>query len=565
MKYDENDCIELNKVLTRMKQVREYWRPLWEQTSKYVNPRRFQNEFQKSSTQTEGKNETTELFDSTAVYAAQTSANGLQGYSCSPAYPWVRFGFTDKQLTKNASAKAWLDMAMEKVYGALQSSNFYTAINETILDGVSISTATMFVDEDIASGRIRFIPINPWEIFIAENPLGEVDVVFRRYQETRRNIWEKYQNGFDNTEKAEYEKKVKENPLETEWLIHAVFPRDGMGPNLTEIAKREALNKKFASVVYIENQSSSKPLDCSGYDTMPYPVWRYRKNSNETYGRGPGIDCTSDAMMLNQMARSLLIQAQFNAEPMLQAPASINDGRRELDIRPRGVQYYVNPDELVQKIDLGGSYEIGKDLTADRRKRIEESFHLDVFLMINSIPREVTVPELAERQGEKAALLGAVLARAAAELYNPILTRVIDILMRNGTITPLPAALGEGAKLKIEYIGPMAEMQRRYLKTTGFNQVLGSLAPIAQVGGPQIFDTVDLMGIAMDIVEESSLPNERKRTKEEIDKIGEQRAQIAAQQKQEAMQLAIMNNASNIAKAQQPGSIGAALGLGGGG
>jgi hypothetical protein len=52
--------------------------------------------------------------------------------------------------------KQWLEEKEELIYQALAESNFYESMAEYFLDGGSIGTATVWCEEDVASGRILF-------------------------------------------------------------------------------------------------------------------------------------------------------------------------------------------------------------------------------------------------------------------------------------------------------------------------------------------------------------------------------------------------------------------------
>ena len=65
-----------------------------------------------------------EIFDSTAVDAANTLAASIHGALTSPAIRWFELGYRDAALNEMQEPREWLERGAAKCFMALQDSNF---------------------------------------------------------------------------------------------------------------------------------------------------------------------------------------------------------------------------------------------------------------------------------------------------------------------------------------------------------------------------------------------------------------------------------------------------------
>ncbi|RKX84836.1 MAG: hypothetical protein DRP70_12595, partial [Spirochaetes bacterium] len=91
-----------------------------------------------------------EIFDSTAIMACQTLASSMQGSLTSPSVKWFTLGFKETALNESNEAMRWIEDCENKVYGALQDSDFNLEASEFYLDLSSYGTSILVeeVDDD---------------------------------------------------------------------------------------------------------------------------------------------------------------------------------------------------------------------------------------------------------------------------------------------------------------------------------------------------------------------------------------------------------------------------------
>lgn len=535
-------------TLKYLEKEREPYEIQWQDHGDLVMPRRSLFEFEKSR---RSERRTVRRFDGTATGAAVLLTDGLQGYMTSQAFKWFKMLLVllglDKRLMEDADVKRWLQ-ELEEVYLYLyQESNFYNAIGEVYLDGIVPGTATVFVGENKAKNGLRFSCRHPKENYISENEDEIVDTHFRKFYRRNMDIVSIF--GKEACGK-EFVQKTKESPHDESLLLHTVFPRDQR-----DWTKSDGINKPYASYYFL--YEGQRLLGQGGYNSNPNITWRFYKNSDEHYGRSPTWDAISDIARLNQMAKAHIDQAHKATNPPVMYPNELEDLQLEAD----GRNPYIDPARRVYTIDLVGNYQITKDMIQDVRTCIREHYRVDFFLMLTEMAaKSMTATQVIEMQGEKAAILGTIISRISSELLDPIFDRVYDIILENGWLPPMPAILQDfgGTKIRPQYMGPLAQAQRRYHSTQGTLNALNQTAPYMQMW-PRMRFAVNEIKLARHLLSEGGAPEEVLNDEKTIEAlIAREDAQIAAQQQLAALQQ--MSEAYNKGnKSPEGGSMAATI------
>lgn len=536
------------RLLRRQKELEEIrlpWESLWQDIADYVVPRRYDIK----STQTKGKKTGELIFDGTPLMALQLLADGLHGYLVSPSIQWFRLKMADNALSEYQEIKVWLNECEEDMYSAFHQSNFYESMSEYFIDGGSIGTATMYLEEIIKDGKISFSARHPNECFIAEDVYGRVDTVFRKFKLTARQALQKFPESNLSHNLLQAAKNGRgDDRFE---FIHCVYPRSDRN-----IGKKNAANKKYASI-YLQTETGqdeqNKIIDEGGYDNLPYAVWRWRKNTNEIYGRSPASDALFDILTLNRMSKTMMAAGQIAVEPPMNVPADMRGKER---FGPRGLNYYDDLKNVPFPINLAGNYPIGVDREDKKREAIEKHFKVDFFLMLANLQRQATATEIIERQGEKAAVLGATIGRLNNECLNPIIDLVFDIEYRARRLPAPPQILidyiaenGNG-KINVDYLGPLAQAQKRLFRSQGVMRSLEALGPLAQTK-PDIMDNFDFDLIAREIAESFGMPQKAIRSINDVEKLRQEREELMRQEMEKADMMRAAEGIKTVAQAEQ--------------
>jgi hypothetical protein len=301
-------------------------------------------------------------------------------------------------------------------------------------------------------------------------------------------------------------------------VVHAVFPREDYDKD-----KLDRLNMPFANL-YVDKEEK-KVLYQGGYQEFPYMVPRWEKDSDELWGRGPGMDALPDTKMLNQMRYDDIRAMQKLIDPplLVQRETSISSTRTSA-----GSVIYYKSGEKPESLNTGGDYQIAMDAEEKQRQMIMQCFYADLFAIFAQIPDnlQMTATEVRERVEERLMLLGPSLGRLQVELYNPMLSRVFWILYRGGFIDPVPRALaGEG--LEVEYVSKLA-LAMRQVESQAIRQTLAFVVDASQLDRSALH-VLNVRKATRGIAERNGTPEEFLRNDREIDALVQAEQKAAAQ------------------------------------
>lgn len=536
------DAKKIRLRFNQMKTVRLDYEPLWSDITDLIAPRR--SNIQGSDLP--GKKKGLEIYDGTPRSACQQHADGLFGYLCSPTMEWFRLRIARKAVNEIPEVKAYLQDAAEQLFYAFNRSNFYSVAPEYFFDGCSIGTATDYSEEDLSNNRIICRVLHPGEVYIAPNRYGEVDVLFRRYKMTARNAYEQFGD--------KLEEKIKQsakNSPETEFeFLHGVFPNTDR-----QLGKEDSNNKAFSSV-YLEATGTNSILSEKGYDLFPYSVWRYRVDSGEIYGRSPASDAIIEIFGLNQVTKTMLQASQLAVEPAYNVPKEM---RGKVRVKPRGMNYYEDSQRQVTAVHVPSSLPAGEAQQDRLSKSIERNFHIEFFMLLSRAAmegRQLTVPQVMEMQGEKGAMLGAVVGRLNGDFFDNKIDRFSQIESEAGRMPEIPDILYESGEtnIEVEYLGPLAQAQRQLVKSQAITRSLETLAPLAQVK-PEVMDRINFDVVTDKILDSNNFPQDAIIS---VDDANEAR-RIRAEQAQAMQQAEMLGQAADkvpaLSKKIEEGSV----------
>jgi hypothetical protein len=173
----------------------------------------------------------------------------------------------------------------------------------------------------------------------------------------------------------------------------------------------------------------------------------------------------------------------YQTLPPIGVPGSAKG--REIDTLPGRVSYLGAMGASEKSHNL---FDVKLDLShllpdiADVRKRINEAFYADLFLMISNDERRqpVTAREIAERHEEKLLMLGPVLERLHDEMLSPLIDITFARIISAGLLRSMPPPPEmQGQDLKIEFVSTLAQAQKA-VGLASFDRLLGTVALIAQ-------------------------------------------------------------------------------------
>lgn len=506
----------LDRRYRTLQSQRSNWESHWQELADYMLPRKADI----TKKRTEGDKRTELIFDGTAIHAVELLASSLHGMLTSPSTPWFALQFRDRDLQRDDLANEWLLACQDQLYKAFNRSNFQQEIHELYYDLVVFGTGAMYCEEDPTVG-VRFSCRHIAEICISEDAEGRVDTVFRKFKMTARAAMMRF--GEADVPMAIL-KDAQSDPFKEHEIIHVVMPREGAKGRL-------ARQKPFASIYY--HAATKALLSESGFDEFPFQVPRFVKDSVSTYGRSPAMTALPDVKMLNKMSEVTIRAAQKQIDPPLMVP----DDGFILPIRttPGSLNFYrAGTRDRMEPLNVGANNALGLNMEEQRRNAIRQAFYVDQLLL--STGPAMTATEVLQRNEEKMRLLGPVLGRLQAELLQPLIDRVFNLLLRARALPPAPDEL-QGRTIDIEYVSPLAKAQ----KLTDLQSVMRGMELMLQVSQfAPVTDYLDADGLVRYIAETTGIPATVLRSDEQVADLRRQaaEAQVQQTQMQQAMQVA---------------------------
>lgn len=411
----------------RLKSKRQNWDNLWQDLSDYFCPGRITA----IRREEEGARKTKKIYDNTGADAAQKLAAGLYSRTVNPASKWfyITLETADEELENNSEINKWFDIARDRTQSVINKRGT-GALYQTYCDLTSLCNAVLFIQEDPISGvSFRTYPID--RVDIAEDYRGVVDTVYRKFEMTLRQIDQEFPGKLphDKLQQMETEPDAKA------WVLHVVAPRKDRDPD-----KIDNLNMPFESL-YILCEGPVL-LEESGYPEMPYAVARLEVLAGELYGRGPATIALPEVKALNEMAKLQLDGSNMRLRPPLDVP--LNAYVNPIQLIP-GYKN-LNQDEggrRITALNVAGDLQYtAKDIELQQNK-VKEIFYNDqLYLRTNA---EMTATEVQKRSEIQMQLMGPWQGRLELELFEPMINRILGILIRQGDVPPPPQELLENA------------------------------------------------------------------------------------------------------------------------
>ncbi len=515
---------------------------VWAELAEFILPSQNSRFFDSTD---KGTKKDLRKFDSTAVICNRDLASAMHSTITNPAMKWSKLRFKETELNDDDAGSLWLDEATDAIHDMLNDSNFDSQIGQSYQSLCGLGTMVLFHEEPAPEKNklSNFIAWHVAEIAYAENDMGNVDTIYRKFNLTLKQAKEKFGDkiGDDIVEKC------RTSPLEEIEFYHCIYPREDYRENKSTMGKAPANKRPFASC-YVMTKGAKLVLE-EGYYEFPVYCGRWSKLPGENYGYGPGHVARPDVRTLNKLREEgLKALAKAVNPPIIATQNNIISA----DFRP-GKITVVRDGEKLREFITGTNFNAVKMETEELKGSIKSAFYIDKLLLP---PRtetgEMTAYEISQRLEQMQTILGPVLSRLNAEFLTPFIMRCLKILIRNQKIKPLPASLvekmqaqGEGNKeidLDVMFVNSLARSQQlgelRNVQT--FIQEMMGMAQL----DPSVLDKVDFDAVADYSAKIRGIPEKMIRSDEAVKATRDQRAQ----QQEMAQGLAAGEQVSNIAK-----------------
>lgn len=426
------------------------------------------------------------ILDPTATFATRICAGGLMSGLASPSRPWFKIIPAMRGATIDDEARVWLDTVEEVIYTVLARSNFYNAFAQECEDIVIYGTAVNIIYED-DKDLIRCYTPCVGEYYLASGATMRVDGLYRAFVMTVAQIVDFF--GLDNCP-PDIQKlwKEKGGAITTERLIaHSIEPNFAVGNGVGKVKG----DFTWREVYWVYGAGTPYPLAIRGFLDTPFTAARWSTQSNDAYGRSPGMDILPDVMQLQvETARKAEGIEKGIRPPLIGSSELMNKPSTQLPGHLTLLNGDVGPGKGIRSI-----YETQFDLDhisqdiALIQQRIKVGLFNDLFLMLIEGPTtEKTKFEVQARLTEKLQVIGPVIENILSESLQPKLKRIFSIIKRRGMIPPMPKSM-QNVPLDIQFVSILALAQKS-ASTGGIEALMRMVGELGQVH-PEVLDVPD--------------------------------------------------------------------------
>ena len=518
--------------LAQLQADRFQWEQAWQDVIDYV----FINRAPILGKVTPGDKRTSKTFDSTATNAHTTLSSVIESMLASPAAPWLSIETTSEELNKEQEVKDYCSQVVKVVLRELSNSNFYTASSEMVRDLTGLGTGSMSIMDSKRLGKsLSFNTRHIREMYPVENSEGQIDRLYRVLEMTGFQVVDQFSKHSEKVTKA-VESGQGMLPFQ---ICHYIEPNKDYQP---KDSQRDTTKKKYIGTWF--EMEGDFELESSGYDTFPFVIPRWGKDSSEVFGRSPAVNCMADIKTLNQMDRTMLRTAQKACDPPVQVPDEGFIGGVKLT--PGGVNFYrAGRTDRIEAVPTGANFPLTDKMIEDRRNRVVQGFLVNQLQLINE--REMTAEEVRQRTVENARVIGPVYTRLTSEYLDRLVERVLEVLefamdAKGNLLLPPKPPIMQKVDFRFRYISPLAK-QQRMADVQAIDSTVATAAAWAEVQ-PDVPDNIDFDKAISILADLNGTPSEVMRSDRDKKKIRENRQ--VAQAKVANTQLAEVG--ANMAK-----------------
>lgn len=517
----------------KMQAVRNRYEAMWDELTEYVSA----STGLMTSTDvrlTPGKTSNRRLNAAPGIAARMLSARVVAEMT-GPGTRWFDVRDRTPDVDKIDSVRRSLQNLTDRAFSILNGDSFQMAHTECTMDWVVYGTACMQVSKD-KNNKLYFKSIPVQQIWIDENVRGDVDVVYRKFAMTYRQLVQEFG---EDVLPDKFCEEADKDPTK-EWdVLHCVMPNADY-----DYTKKAAKSYKFKSCYVLMKEKVL--LREAFFKHQPYIVFRFWKKSGEVYGGSPAVDALPDIRLLNALVADYLRASQLNSSPPM--AAAHDSVVAPIKIVPNGINYgAINADGkklLGPLFDQPRGEASLREVIETTIQHIRSAFFVDP--LINRENSIRTAAEVTKRSSEEMVGITPFLSRYKIEYLTPVIGHVISHIINFAKEFEFPPEYN-GRIPELDFSGPLAKTQRgqELNNLVQFGQLLQMFGQI----DPKVLQNVDMNAYLRTVANLLSTPLDVIVPEEHMRLIQAQQAAAAEEQAQQQQMAMVMQGLQGAGQA----------------
>lgn len=484
---------------------------------------------------TPGSPRTQQLFDGTALQASHDLASALSGSFTSTEFQFFGLKMRYQPLNEDWETQMWLEEVAQRMFLALQQSNFGSESNQLYQDLVVFGTGCMWMESIIAPsggfGGLRFRTMPPGKYVITEEFDGTIRTVAREFSLPAHACLSQWNKSCSD----KLREKAEKSPDEMIAVLHTMQP----------FKDRQSDRQQFESR-YFEKENKTE-LAATAYRNFRYLVPRWDKASDEEYGSGQGDVAYPDTASLNRAVEMRFKQWAKAIDPPI---LTVDDGVIGKLRMTAGTRTVVRNLDAVREFQTSAKFDVAQFQESQLRQMIRNAFFADqIQLPDKPYMTAFEIQSLLEIMQRR---LGPQLGRLKEEYAKPLLTFVFEEMWHAGEIPPPPPMMEQAqaqglATIDVQYESPLTRVQRTSI-VTAVERTLQVAGPLS-AADPTVTDNLDTDVTFREMAETNGVPAKFLRSTEARDQIRQSRQEAEAARNEAEMGQLQSGNLKNMAQA----------------
>lgn len=238
----------------------------------------------------------------------------------------------------------------------------------------------------------------------------------------------------------------------------------------TVVCRREKNYETWQEVIGIEVPGSRKNYS---YEDLPYIVLRWNRVANEDYGRGLIEEYLGDLISLEALTRSIVEASLAAARILFLVNPNGLTSSRTLQDAPNGAIREGNAEDVsVLQVEKYNDFRVALETMNGIKERLGHAFLLNT--AVQRTGERVTATEVRAMIAELESSLGGVFATLSEELSQPLVTLVMNQMLRKKKVRRLPKGVVRPIIVTgLDALGRGQDLQKLDIFLAGIRDSLG--------------------------------------------------------------------------------------------